>query len=226
MQNIAEIISAINESQSCDDIKRIVEEVDQLWRAGQITLTEKDWPEISSCVAKNKGRIDAAADKNNKELLFSIMRMCNNFYQHQLRNHPNKMEAVNYLSGRGLDGKTAKEFQIGYAPPGWTNLRDSFANEDDRLTRCGMLAFKDGSDRGYDRFRNRIMFPIHDMRGNVIAFGSRVLDDSKPKYINSPETPTFSKSSTLYGLDTAREAIQKQGRCDTVLPSSACTRTK
>lgn len=142
----------------------------------------------------------SSEDKNDKAQMFSLMSDCNDFYQHQLRNHPTKMEAVSYLSSRGLDGRIARDFQIGYAPPGWTNLRDSFTNEDDRLTRCGMLAFKDGSDRGYDRFRNRITFPIHDIRGNVVGFGSRVLDDSKPKYINSPETEIFHKGSELYGL--------------------------
>lgn len=190
---ITDILNQINSAKSCEDIKQIIQNVDEQFCAGQITLTEKDWPEISSCVAKNKGRIERQAP-------FYIMQKCNNFYQHQLRNHPEKMAAISYLQARGLDGSIVREFQIGYAPPGWTNLRDSFTNEDNLLTQCGMLCFKEGQERGYDRFRNRIMFPIHNVAGQVVGFGSRVLDDSKPKYINSPETEIFHKGGELYGL--------------------------
>uniref|UniRef100_UPI003563974C DNA primase n=1 Tax=Amphritea sp. TaxID=1872502 RepID=UPI003563974C len=123
--------------------------------------------------------------------------------------------AVNYLKNRGLSGQFAARFGIGYAPPGWDNLLKKLARDEAtklRLEQAGMLINKEDSDRYYDRFRERIMFPIRDMRGRVIAFGGRVLGDEKPKYLNSPETDTFHKSRELYGLYEARKYNQNLER--------------
>ncbi|MGB1090883.1 MAG: DNA primase [Oceanobacter sp.] len=133
------------------------------------------------------------------------------FYTQQLRQHSQRQKAVDYLKGRGLSGKAARFFEIGYAPPGWDNLQTALATDKDRtkqLISCGMLIEKEDG-RTYDRFRDRIMFPIRDIRGRVIAFGGRVLGDEKPKYLNSPETPIFQKNRELYGLYEARKIRQK-----------------
>ena len=114
---------------------------------------------------------------------------------------------MNYLKGRGLTGEIARDFRIGFAPAGWDNLMQANGTDEpaqDVLMRSGMLVRND-KGRIYDRFRERVMFPIQDQRGRVIAFGGRVLGDDKPKYFNSPETPVFQKSRELYGLWQARK---------------------
>ncbi len=138
-------------------------------------------------------------DAKNKLLdLQQLMAQVATFYVEQLRNHPQKNVAIDYLKGRGLPGVIARDFMIGYAPDGWQILSPHFKNTE-LLCEAGMLAFK--NDMYYDRFRQRIMFPIRNKRGHVIGFGGRVLDDSQqPKYLNSPETPLFHKSNEVYGL--------------------------
>jgi DNA primase len=130
------------------------------------------------------------------------------FYQQQLRRHPAARQAVEYLKRRGLTGETAATFGLGYAPPGWDNLLRALGTDEagvKRLDAAGLLA--EGSDRKrYDRFRERVMFPIRDTRGRIVGFGGRVLGDAKPKYLNSPETPVFHKGRELYGLYEARRA--------------------
>jgi DNA primase len=127
------------------------------------------------------------------------------FYTRQFREHPSGDQAINYLKGRGLTGEIAARFGIGYAPPGWDTLQRHFGKEAiDPLTQTGMLIKKD-SGAVYDRFRNRIMFPIRDRRGRVIGFGGRVIGNDKPKYLNSPETPIFFKGRELYGLYEAKK---------------------
>ena len=119
--------------------------------------------------------------------------------------------AIEYLKHRGLSGGIAREFGIGYAPDGWQNLAAAFPDyESKTLVVAGLVKQNEG--KRYDLFRNRIMFPIVDMRGNVIGFGGRVLDASEPKYLNSPETPVFEKGRELYGLYQARRAIRDAGR--------------
>ena len=138
------------------------------------------------------------------------------YYQMQLRKHPDASRAVKYLKGRGLDGIIAKQYGIGFAPPGWDNLIASFAEvgaeishvEKDKLLKAGLVVEND-KGRTYDRFRDRIVFPIKDQRGRVIAFGGRVLGDDKPKYLNSPETEVFHKGRELYGLYEAKKATRK-----------------
>ncbi|KZZ48055.1 DNA primase [Thalassolituus sp. HI0120] len=152
--------------------------------------------------------------------LFGQMNKAAGFFEQMLRNHADKGKAISYLQNRGLSGKAAKFFQIGYAPPGWDNLQKHLAPDNNKeiikqLISCGMSIEKDepGKEyRTYDRFRDRIMFPIRDARGRVIAFGGRVLGDEKPKYLNSPETPIFQKGRELYGLYEARKIRQKLTR--------------
>jgi hypothetical protein len=115
---------------------------------------------------------------------------------------------VDYLKSRGLTGVIARDFGLGYAPPGWDNLHKVLARDEGGealALKTGMLV-KNDAGRTYDRFRDRIVFPIRDRRGRVIAFGGRVLGDDKPKYLNSPETPIFHKGRELYGLYEARRA--------------------
>lgn len=144
---------------------------------------------------------------NNNRELYHLLEKASDYYQQQLRQHEKSSTAIEYLKARGLSGTIAKQFGIGYAPPGWSNLLDALpasAKEINLLIDGGMLINKDDGGR-YDRFRDRIMFPIRDTRGRVIGFGGRVLGDEKPKYLNSPETPVFHKGKELYGLYEARK---------------------
>lgn len=148
--------------------------------------------------------------KQEQQALFDLMEKANHYFQQQLRQHPTKQRAVNYLKGRGMTGHTAKAFQLGFAPAGWDNLLKALGTDKDTrklLATAGLLAEKEQKDDDYyDRFRDRIIFPILDTSGRTIAFGGRVLaKDEKPKYYNSPETPIFHKSNTLYGLYQARK---------------------
>lgn len=143
---------------------------------------------------------------------FKVLDLASSFYQAQLKSSPVKQQAIEYLKSRGLDGRIAKQFNIGFSPPGWDNLIKSIGLTDadqQHLERSGMLIRHEEKDSLYDRFRDRIMFPIRDMRGRVIAFGGRILGDGKPKYLNSPETDTFHKGRELYGLYEARQANRK-----------------
>lgn len=140
--------------------------------------------------------------------LYDVMQMAARFYRMQLRDHPQSEQAKSYLKKRGLTSEIAKEFKIGYAPPGWDSLMKGLkgdASLQKQLIESGMLVQKDGG-KVYDRFRERIMFPIRDGRGRYIAFGGRILDQGQPKYLNSPETPIFHKSNTLYGLYEMRQS--------------------
>jgi len=133
-----------------------------------------------------------------------------NFYKTELKK---SQRAIDYLKSRGLSGQVAAKFQIGYAPAGWQNLQGVFPHyESDALTTAGLVVEND-QGRRYDRFRDRIMFPIHDQKGQVIGFGGRVINpEDTPKYYNSPETPLFQKGHELYGLFIARRAIRDVGR--------------
>ncbi|MDC0198187.1 DNA primase [Candidatus Thioglobus sp.] len=139
-----------------------------------------------------------------------IMGELNVFYQDQLKSSTAKNKVVNYAKKRGISGSIAKRFELGFAPPGWTNLFDQFKKTDESiedLLAMGMIVpKKDKKDDYYDRFRDRLMFPIHNTKGSVIGFGGRVLSSQdNPKYLNSPETPLFSKSKELYGLYHCRK---------------------
>ena len=139
--------------------------------------------------------------------VYALMESIAEHYRQQLRDHPEAQRAVDYLRRRGLSAATAREFDIGFAPPGWDNVLGKFARDEDsrqQLLDTGMLVSND-EGRVYDRFRDRIMFPIRDNRGRVVGFGGRVLGDEKPKYLNSPESDIFHKSRELYGLYRARQ---------------------
>lgn len=127
--------------------------------------------------------------------------------------HTKKNSGYAYLRSRGLDDKIIKKFGLGYSLASWNSLMDyltskGYSNKD--LIECGLLAHKKESNKIYDKFRNRVMFPIFDYRGNVIGFGGRVLDDSLPKYLNSPDTITFNKRYNLYGLNFSRKEIKNK----------------
>jgi len=146
--------------------------------------------------------------------LYQLMGNITRFYQQQLRTHKNSEKVINYLKNRGLSGTTVKYFQIGYAPDGWDEVRKTFAinkQTEQQLIDAGMLISKD-SGGSYDRFRDRLMFPINDRRGRVIGFGGRVFDDTTPKYLNSPETPIFHKGKELYGLYQVKQAQKEIAR--------------
>ncbi len=148
----------------------------------------------------------AAKVHNDSRPLYALMDQVALFYQAELRKTP---EAIDYLKERGLDGETAKRFGIGFAPDGWDALLQAFPGKEDALLKTGMLTRGDKGN-AYQRFRNRVMFPIRDRRGRAIGFGGRVLSNDEPKYLNSPETPLFHKGSELYGLFEARKAAQDE----------------
>lgn len=135
-----------------------------------------------------------------------LLELVIDYYRRQLKEHPQAGRAVEYLKSRGITGEVAARFELGYAPPGWDNLIAALGNSDaaqQRLATSGMLIQRD-SGGYYDRFRDRIMYPIRDHRGRAVGFGGRVMDDSTPKYLNSPETPIFHKGRELYGLHQMR----------------------
>ena len=142
--------------------------------------------------------------KNDYQHLYVLLEHANTYFQKTLRKH---QHAINYLRNRGVSGEIAAKYNLGYAAEGFENLLKQFDNtaSQEQLIEIGLIK---KNDKGsiYDRFRNRIIFPIKDRRGRVIAFGGRVLDDAVPKYLNSPETPVFRKSDALYGLHEARKA--------------------
>ncbi|MGB4347080.1 MAG: DNA primase, partial [Burkholderiaceae bacterium] len=154
------------------------------------------------------------AELQSKTMALSeAMTLSCDYYRQQLRTARN---AIDYLKNRGLSGEIAAKFWIGYAPDGWDNLKAVFPDyEATALVEAGLIIDRieeDGSKhKRYDRFRDRIMFPIRNSKGQVIGFGGRVMDKGEPKYLNSPETPLFQKGSELYGLFEARQAIRDQG---------------
>lgn len=138
--------------------------------------------------------------------LYEILGTAQRFFSQQLRKHPDRDRAVNYLKARGLSGEIAKRFGIGFAPDAWDTLIQAHGTDEQaqqNLLKAGLI-IENEQHRRYDRFRDRIMFPILDRRGRVIAFGGRVIDKGEPKYLNSPETPVFHKRQELYGLYQAR----------------------
>jgi len=145
--------------------------------------------------------------------LYDLLDRTAALYRCQLRQHPQARRAVDYLKGRGLTGEIAAGFGLGFAPPGWDFLLGTLGGSApvrEHLLQGGLVIEQDG--KRYDRFRDRIMFPIRDRRGRVIGFGGRVLGDEQPKYLNSPETPVFHKGRELYGLYEAQQANRKLER--------------
>jgi len=156
---------------------------------------------------------DFSKTRDNSEL-YELMELVVRHFCRQLRESPEAHRAVDYLKQRGLSGELAKEFELGFAPPGWDILLNALGTSDaakQRLALIGMTLEKDNGGY-YDRFRDRIIFPIRDQRGRAIGFGGRVFDDSLPKYLNSPETPIFHKGRELYGLFQARHQLKDMER--------------
>ncbi|MGC4394218.1 DNA primase [Hydrogenophaga sp. T2] len=157
----------------------------------------------------------AAQQRQQQATLTDVLEKAGKSYQQQLKGSP---RAVDYLKRRGLSGQIAKVFGLGYAPEGWRHLAGVFPDyASPLLTESGLVIEhadekgQDGQAKRYDRFRDRIMFPIRNVKGECIGFGGRVLDKGEPKYLNSPETPVFSKGRELYGLFEARTAIRQHG---------------
>ena len=146
--------------------------------------------------------------------LYEILERAQKYFAEQLKTHSDRDRAVAYLKSRGLSGLIAKQFGIGFAPDSWDGLMSALGTDDQavqRLIQAGLVIEND-QKRRYDRFRDRITFPIHDRRGRVVAFGGRVIDKGEPKYLNSPETPVFQKRRELYGLYQARRSDQNVSR--------------
>ena len=159
-------------------------------------------------VPREEGNRPAQPRQPAQSPLFGILQNACDFYGQALQGHPARQTAISYLSKRGISKDIAADFLLGYAPPGWDNLLRALGGDslqEKHLLEAGLLAENPDSGRRYDRFRDRIIFPIRDSRGRVIGFGGRVLGDDKPKYLNSPETPVFHKGQELYGLYEARQ---------------------
>ncbi len=154
-------------------------------------------------------RARAAAAKAKQDSLSDVLEKAGDAYRDQLKITP---RAIDYLKGRGLSGQIAKRFGLGYAPEGWRSLASIFPKYDDPLlAESGLVIVNEEDDKRYDRFRDRIMFPIRNIKGECIGFGGRVIGSGTPKYLNSPETPVFHKGRELYGLYEAREALHSAG---------------
>ncbi|MCB1750720.1 MAG: DNA primase [Gammaproteobacteria bacterium] len=143
--------------------------------------------------------------------LYATLEKAALFYRNQLRTHPEARRAVDYLKLRGLSREVVAEFGIGFAPSGYHNLMNLANGDAEELKRLWVTGMTTESDEGrrYDRFRERIMFPIRNHRGDFIGFGGRLLGEGKPKYLNSPETPVFHKGKELYGLYEARKSVRQ-----------------
>jgi DNA primase len=152
-----------------------------------------------------------ARDDGALDGIYEILVRAAEYFRRQLREHGDAASAVGYLKKRGVSGRVAADFGLGFAPSGWDNMLKALgSNEAQRrqLLAAGLTIQKDG-DRYYDRFRERLMFPILDRRGRVVGFGGRVLGDGEPKYLNSPETPVFHKGRELYGLFQLRRTLAR-----------------
>ena len=175
--------------------KSFPDAVEELARDAGLVVPRVEWP--------------GEADRREQALdLTAITLEAAKFYRGQLKASPH---AIEYLKSRGLTGAVAARFGIGYAPDAWQPLAAAFPHYDDPSLETAGLVIAGEAGKRYDRFRDRIMFPIHDSRGQVIGFGGRVLGQGEPKYLNSPETPLFSKGRELYGLFLARNAIREAG---------------
>lgn len=178
-------------------------------------LAQQAGMQVPEDEASPQDRERAAQERQKQATLTSVLEKAAQAYQKGLRG---AQRAIDYLKGRGLSGQIAKTFGLGYAPEGWRHLASVFPDyQEPLLVESGLVIEhadeKDsaGQAKRYDRFRDRIMFPIRNVKGECIGFGGRVLDKGEPKYLNSPETPVFSKGRELYGLFEARTAIRNAG---------------
>ncbi len=154
-------------------------------------------------------------EKDRLKPLYEILERAERFYRQQLKSAPEREKAVNYLKDRGLTGEIAARFGLGLAPPGFDNLITGLSLDEpgiEQALAAGLLVRREDTGRVYDKFRDRIIFPIRDARGRTVAFGGRLLGDGKPKYLNSPETPVYHKGRELYGLHEWRQSRDRSGR--------------
>jgi DNA primase len=169
-----------------------------LAQRGGVTLSPREAP--------------SKAEDEKRERLFQINEAASEYYHHVLSTTKAGATARDYLTKRNIKPETIKEFRLGFSPDAWEAIKNYLLGKghtERELAEAGLIIEKEEGG-SYDRFRNRLMFPICDIQGRVTGFGARVLDDSLPKYINSPQTPVFDKSSSLYGIDKAKSAIRKQ----------------
>ena len=175
-------------------------------------LAQKYGLQVPEEDASPQDRARAAEQRQKQVTLSDVLEKAAQAYRKHLKD---STTAVDYFKRRGLSGAVAQQFGLGYAPQGWRNLASVFPNYDDPLlVESGLVILNDETgtaEKRYDRFRDRVMFPIRNIKGECIGFGGRVLGDDKPKYLNSPETPVFSKGRELYGLFEARNALREHG---------------
>jgi DNA primase len=176
----------------------------------------RSFPEAVETLARDAGlevpRVERPGERERVEAshdLCETLLAAARFYRAELKQAP---AAIDYLKRRGLTGAMAAHFGIGYAPAGWQSLAKPFPAYDEPALEAAGLVIAGENGKRYDRFRDRVMFPIHDTRGRVIGFGGRVLENGEPKYLNSPETAVFSKGKELYGLYLGRNAIRDAER--------------
>ncbi|MDC8770785.1 DNA primase [Roseateles albus] len=175
-------------------------------------LAQQTGMQVPEDERSSEERERAAQQKQRQATLTEVLLRASDHYRAQLKKTP---RAIDYLKKRGLTGQIAAQFALGYAPEGWRSLASAFPSYDDPLlTESGMVITQgdEGEEqKRYDRFRDRIMFPIRNVQGETIGFGGRVLDKGEPKYLNSPETPVFSKGRELYGLYEGRQGLRQRG---------------
>ncbi|MEP6825690.1 MAG: DNA primase [Ramlibacter sp.] len=194
-------------------ISFLMEHAGMNFREAVEDLAQQHGMQVPEDDASPQDRERAAQQREKQATLSDVLEKAGAAWRRQLKDSP---RAIEYLKGRGLSGEVARQFGLGYAPEGWRSLASVFPSYDDPLlAESGLVIVNTEGDGGeekrYDRFRDRIMFPIRNVKGECIGFGGRVLGDEKPKYLNSPETPVFSKGRELYGLFEARQALREQG---------------
>lgn len=176
-----------------------------------------DFSQALQILADRAGvRLEREHDENRqeKDILFSINEAAASKFHWFLFNLEEGTKTLRYLQGRGLSDKSIEDFQLGYAPGSWDAMKNHLGHEGFKTDDLEKLGLVKTSEKGtqYDAFRNRVIIPIKDQRGKVLGFGSRALDDSPPKYLNSPQSSIFDKSGILYGLDRANKAIEKNNQ--------------
>ncbi|GAI05732.1 unnamed protein product, partial [marine sediment metagenome] len=156
-------------------------------------------------------RFEPGAEGEERQRLYQVNQAAAQYF-HNLLNSTAGKKARSYVTGRGFTPKTIADFQLGFSPNSWEGLKQYLMDKgyaQNELLTAGLIIEAEAG-KTHDRFRNRLMFPIHDIRGRIVGFGARVLDDSLPKYLNSPQTLIFDKSSCLYGINLAAAAIRQQ----------------
>ncbi len=185
-------------------------------RADNLTFSEalSRLAERAGVTIPDTRRQDESQRKQN-DVLYTALQNTADYFHRILTFSPAGESALRYLHERGITDETVKDFQVGMAPKGWESLKGHLADlghTEEQMLQAGLIIERDGDSEGsYDRFRERLMFPIRDGKGRVIGFGARALDDSQPKYLNSPQTPLFDKSGALFAIDRAEQAIRAEG---------------